>query len=58
MVTLHQLLGHDAARRYIGGDDYPRAECALCHPELGPVDWGDGDLRDAFGRRVQPTKEQ
>jgi hypothetical protein len=57
VVTLHQMFGHDKACRYIGGEDLPRDECHLCHPELGPIDWGDGDVRDEFGRQVQPTEQ-
>jgi hypothetical protein len=59
VMTLHQMLGHDKTQAYIGGEDFPRAGCALCHPELGPIDWGDGDVRDEFGRKViGPMRER
>lgn len=34
ILQMHTLLGHDTACAYIGGPDYGRDGCVLCHPEI------------------------
>lgn len=38
IVNLHNLLGHETARRIIGGEKGDPADCILCQYEKGLVD--------------------